>query len=446
MYGISLDTSGTVDVIDLSSNHLTGSIPIEVGDLVNLTSLVLDDNHLADSIPVEVGDLVTLTSLVLNDNHLIGIIPSSFGNLTNLTAFDISNNSLSGCYDPGLGASNAGGSSLEPGGTTYERPASTTLTVTDFDPSKDVIDLGPQSIHNQIVMDGPDGLMFQHMFNQNSTLILEGVFLKNLQWFNFLEISDAHLQQDLSAALAYENCTGLSRPNTVYIRSHEQNIVETVSFNPATDKISFFYLCVRGDQGFNFQVEQTNDGARFYSPYSGQSITLEGIDFSDLNSEHFEWRANQLEDNLAGRIGLDTAVTGFQIINANVFNGKSVPMAGGVDKAPYHIYSYPDEYTGSPICQLGSSILCDFSNAFISDGNSFDEPWEDFCSTSAGACGSNSGPTSGVVPVNHLQVESADIYLDDANHGVILTSPSGLCYRLRVEDDGSFTSELVDCP
>lgn len=110
---------------------------------------------------------------------------------------------------------------------------------------------------------------------------------------------------------------------------------------------------------------------------------------------------------------------------------------------PYHVYSYPDEYTGSPICQLGSSILCDFSNTYISDGNDFDEPWEDFCASSAGVCGST---TPGLVPNPHLAIESADIYLDDASYGVILTSPNGQCYRLKVEDDGTFTSELVSCP
>ena len=149
-------------------------------------------------------------------------------------------------------------------------------------------------------------LTFQNMFNQNVELVLEGIFLKDLQWFNFKPIADAHLQQDLSAALAYENCSGLSRPNTIYIRSHELNLVEEVDFDPATDKISFFYLLVRGDEGLNFAVEQTAAGARFYSPYTNQSMTLKDIQFSELNSSHFEFRANQLEDkprwtNGAGR-------------------------------------------------------------------------------------------------------------------------------------------------
>ena len=424
MFGITLDANDSIVGIDLNNNNLTGIIPSEIGDLVNLTSLVL------------------------NNNNLSGSIPLSFANLTNLTQFDISDNFLTGCYDPTLAASNAGGSStLQPGGTTYVRPQSSTLVVPNFDPTKDIIDVGTESIHNQIAIDGPTGLVFENMFT-GASLTLEGIFLKDLQWFNFALIPDAHLQQDLSAALAYENCTGLSQSNTVYVRSHEPGLVEEVNFNPTTDKISFFYLCVRGDDGLNYAVEQTAAGARFYSPYTGQSLTLLGIDFSQLNSNHFEWRANQLEDNLAGRIGLDDVITGFQIINANVFNGQSVPMAGGVNQAPYHSFSYP-AYTGTLICELANSALCNFTNADISDGNNFDEPWEDFCATSAGACGAtptpgNCNPTC--VDEGYVEVSCADIYITDACKGVILTSPSGLCYRLRVEDDGSFTSELIDCP
>ena len=219
--------------------------------------------------------------------------------------------------------------------------------INNFDPSQDRVDIGPDSIHNQIPIDTPDGLVFQNMFNPNRALTLVGINLKDLKAENFTPISDAHLQQDLSAALAWENGTGYIRENTVYIRSHEQGLEEIVQFNPETDRISFFYLSVRGDNQLNFAVEQTDLGVRFYSPITGQSITLSGIEFSDLNSSHFEWRANQLEDNLASRMGLSDKIANFTIVYDNVFSGKSVAMAGLVDRAPYHT-NYPD-YTGTPI-------------------------------------------------------------------------------------------------
>lgn len=361
LYGITLDGNGRVIGIDLGGNNLTGQIPSELGTLTNLTSLDL------------------------SNNGLTGSIPPNFADLSGLTQFNVSNNFLSGCYDDGLAATGNTIDELQPGGTIYSRPISSSLIVTDFDPARDQIDLGAQSIHTQIVYDGETGLTCQNMFNQNSILVLEGIFLKDLNWFNFTPVADAHLQQDLSAALAYENCTGLSRPNTVYVRSHQANLVEEVEFDPATDKVSFFYLLVRGDEGVNFLAEQTWEGARFFSPFTGQSITLLNVDLSDLTPAHFEFRANQLEDNLVGRIDLDYYIEGFQVDNNNVFNGKSVAMAGGVDRAPYHSFNHP-EYTGDPICEINNSALCTFSNAEISAGNSFGQPWEDFCQSGLGNC------------------------------------------------------------
>ncbi|MEM7056062.1 MAG: cellulase family glycosylhydrolase [Pseudomonadota bacterium] len=237
------------------------------------------------------------------------------------------------------------------GGQTYF--VGQTSVVTGFDPTRDVLDLGPNSIHNQIPVDTPDGFMMLHMFNPSLSLLVEGVNLADLHPENFVPIADSHLQQDLSAALAYADESGLARPNTVYVRSHEQGVEEVVDFNPATDKVSFFYLSVRGDGQLNFAVDQTAEGARFYSPLTGQSLTLRGVSFSDLDSSHFEWRANQLEDGIAGRMGLEGVIDNFSYTTENIFSGKSVAMAGGVDRAPYH--SQPD-YTGTPISELSDPL------------------------------------------------------------------------------------------
>lgn len=86
---------------------------------------------------------------------------------------------------------------------------------------------------------------------------------------SFAPIADAHLQQDLSAALAWADGSGLVRANTVYVRSHEAGLEEVVDFDPATDMISMFYLSVRGDGELNFSVEETAAGVRFFSPLTG---------------------------------------------------------------------------------------------------------------------------------------------------------------------------------
>ena len=80
----------------LNDNQLTGTIPPEIGNLTNLTKLQLQNNQLTGSIPSEIGNLTNLEFLWLSNNQLTGEIPSEIGNLTNLTDLDLYNNQLTG--------------------------------------------------------------------------------------------------------------------------------------------------------------------------------------------------------------------------------------------------------------------------------------------------------------------------------------------------------------
>ncbi|KRH08742.1 hypothetical protein GLYMA_16G171100v4 [Glycine max] len=82
--------------IDLSSNHLTGEIPKEVGYLLGLVSLNLSRNNLSGEIPSRIGNLRSLESLDLSRNHISGRIPSSLSEIDYLQKLDLSHNSLSG--------------------------------------------------------------------------------------------------------------------------------------------------------------------------------------------------------------------------------------------------------------------------------------------------------------------------------------------------------------
>ncbi len=59
--------------------------------------LNLDDNGLSGPIPPELGNLVNLQTLDLSDNQLSGPIPPELGNLVNLQTLNLSGNQLSGC-------------------------------------------------------------------------------------------------------------------------------------------------------------------------------------------------------------------------------------------------------------------------------------------------------------------------------------------------------------
>ncbi len=79
--------------LGLWTNNLTGNIPDEIGLLVNLENFTLDVNQIDGTIPESIGSLIKLEFLSLNDNLLSGIIPESIANLVNLNFLVLSNNS-----------------------------------------------------------------------------------------------------------------------------------------------------------------------------------------------------------------------------------------------------------------------------------------------------------------------------------------------------------------
>ena len=85
-----------LDELHLNINNLTGEIPPEIGNLTNLTELVLSSNNLTGEIPPEIGHLTNLTNLKLHGNQLTGEIPQKIGNLTNMEYLNLCCNQLSG--------------------------------------------------------------------------------------------------------------------------------------------------------------------------------------------------------------------------------------------------------------------------------------------------------------------------------------------------------------
>ncbi|KFK44014.1 hypothetical protein AALP_AA1G203600 [Arabis alpina] len=82
--------------LDLADNELSGEIPAELGDLVELRALNLSHNHLSGVIPESFSNMKDLESLDLSFNILHGQIPSQFTKLSSLAVFNVSFNNLSG--------------------------------------------------------------------------------------------------------------------------------------------------------------------------------------------------------------------------------------------------------------------------------------------------------------------------------------------------------------
>ena len=64
--------SDVLVLLDLNSNHLTGTIPPELGSMEKLRFLLLKDNKLSGTVPTELAKLDSLHTLLLEDNDLTG--------------------------------------------------------------------------------------------------------------------------------------------------------------------------------------------------------------------------------------------------------------------------------------------------------------------------------------------------------------------------------------
>ena len=77
--------------LDFTHCNLT-SIPESIGNIVNLTTLILEDNAL-EELPNTFSELIHLKDLFLSNNK-IKKIPESIGNMISLVNIDLSNNNL----------------------------------------------------------------------------------------------------------------------------------------------------------------------------------------------------------------------------------------------------------------------------------------------------------------------------------------------------------------
>ncbi|CAA3016563.1 LRR receptor-like serine threonine- kinase GSO2 [Olea europaea subsp. europaea] len=88
--------------LDITRNNLNGTIPLSIGYLIGLTTLVISNNHLSGSSPQFwektplFRSLNFLKFLSLSNNNLSGEVPSSLGNCTQLRRLDIGDNQFSG--------------------------------------------------------------------------------------------------------------------------------------------------------------------------------------------------------------------------------------------------------------------------------------------------------------------------------------------------------------
>ncbi|MBF0451375.1 MAG: DUF1566 domain-containing protein [Candidatus Magnetomorum sp.] len=94
--GITCDSYGQVIRIDLNSNQLNGTLPIELGNLKALVYLNLSNNQLSGELPANLSLLKNLQELRLNNNALTGTMPQPFFQLPALQVLQLNDNQFKG--------------------------------------------------------------------------------------------------------------------------------------------------------------------------------------------------------------------------------------------------------------------------------------------------------------------------------------------------------------
>ena len=84
-------------LINPEGNHFGGVLPNFIANLsTQLQQLVLGENKISGNIPKEIGNLINLIQFIATRNYLTGIIPTSIGKLQNLGELDFGWSRLSG--------------------------------------------------------------------------------------------------------------------------------------------------------------------------------------------------------------------------------------------------------------------------------------------------------------------------------------------------------------
>ncbi|XP_059652639.1 receptor-like protein 13 isoform X2 [Cornus florida] len=181
--------------LDLSCNNLTGEIPHELGELVELRALNLSHNQLKGSIPRKFSSLAQIESLDLSYNNLSGVIPMELTDLYSLAVFSVAYNNLSG-KTPDLkaqfstfdGSSFEGnpylrGPQLEKNCATVVQSPNTPTTISEESEAKDFhrwYDIDPEAFY---VTFSVSYIMF--LLALASVLAINPYWRR--RWFNFIE-------------------------------------------------------------------------------------------------------------------------------------------------------------------------------------------------------------------------------------------------------------------
>ncbi|KAK8312586.1 hypothetical protein V6Z12_D01G052600 [Gossypium hirsutum] len=89
-----------LQMLSLSYNQMEGSLPIEIGNLSMLQYIYIGRNHFEGEIPKQIVNLTLLMAFDCSHSNFTGIIPQEIGNLKNLNWLNLAFNNIAGSIPP----------------------------------------------------------------------------------------------------------------------------------------------------------------------------------------------------------------------------------------------------------------------------------------------------------------------------------------------------------
>lgn len=343
---------------------ITGFMP-GMGDVIEIESNVYAENFaifeesgeaLGQTVRIEINDGGSTKQIILTG---FGLSDLSLGN------FSISNEGVLNevastlgavIFTPGEGTIESpsydadGSNPVESTGTTDEggtrfKADSNADDIVGFDPTRDALDFGGTSVHGMIVTKSETGEIVIDSPWSPAAQIVQGITYQDVTIDNFGIVGNEHFRQDMGGVISWERGVGPREADTVYVRSHEYGVQETVDgFDPSTMKINFLYFGTREQ----LTVEDSEDGLVISSLPTGQSLTLTDVALADLIPGLVEFHHDQvIEDNLEDSFGFSqedvSLVSRAELLTPNapagattdgeqVRPGTMTPTGGGEDE------------------------------------------------------------------------------------------------------------------
>jgi len=380
--GVELNEFGCVEKLELQNFGVTGTLPPEIGNLSSLKNLVLFGNNMSGPLPATIGNLsnleilnlrnfdlsndyeaiidslstlVNLKQLNLSDTDLIGSIGVGIGALSNLELLDLSLNEISGTIPEEIG---------DLGNLEYLDLSSNTIT-------GDI----PVTIYNLNKLANLD-LEFNQLTGSIPSLV------NNLINLKYLTLKNNNLSGDLPIELfGLSNLESLLLSNNNFSGTIPPEIGNLINLEVLTlFNNSSMTGTIPLEIGNLINLQQLNlSDINLSGQIPNEIGNLDNLQFLNLIG-------NELSGPIPSSIGNAVSLQNLYLSDNN-FDG-IIPAEIGNLNHLIRFYALNNSLSGCFETNL-LNLVAEDVDVNITNGNSFDAPWEEFVVNGNGACDNN---------------------------------------------------------